>query len=483
MKYTINWYDVTFIAKNILILYPVKEEVMKKNRALFLTAVASGTMLNPLNSSMIALALHSIQKDFHLSFSTVSWLISSFYLASAVAQPVTGKLGDIFGRKKTFLTGLIVVALSAIGAPLASSFLMLLAMRLLQSIGSSAIYPSGMSLIRDHIKERQASALAVLSIFASAMVALGPTIGGFLIVLGNWPAIFWVNFPFILLSFILGWYMFPKDLKQDKSQIKGLLSHLDFLGIGYFAAGMVFFLWFLLSFETKIHYLSGIVGIIFFCLFAWRELRVKEPFIDIRIFRKHPKLSMVYIQFILLNIFFYCLFFGLPSYFQEGMGLSVEMSGLLMLFMSGVSILISSVTGKWIDRFGVNQPIMVGAFISIIGALSFMLFFIHSTFLGIGIILSIMGLSYGIGNVVLQVAMVKESPNAILGTTSGLFQTCRYLGSILASIILGLIFGEEITAESMKIIGQVLLVTGVISFLMSLWFSRETLNFRKMRHV
>ena len=138
---------------------------MKKNRALFLTAVASGTMLNPLNSSMIALALHSIQKDFQLSFTTVSWLISSFYLASAVAQPVTGKIGDIFGRKKTFLTGLILVALSAFGAPMSHTFLMLLVMRLFQSIGSSAIYPV-MSLIRDHIKERQASALAVLSIFA-----------------------------------------------------------------------------------------------------------------------------------------------------------------------------------------------------------------------------------------------------------------------------------------------------------------------------
>ena len=456
---------------------------MKKNRALFLTAVASGTMLNPLNSSMIALALHSIQKDFNLSFSTVSWLISSFYLASAVAQPVTGKIGDIFGRKKTFLTGLIIVAFSALGAPLASTFMMLLVMRLFQSIGSSAIYPSGMALIRDHIKDRQASALAVLSIFASAMVALGPTIGGFLIVLGNWPAIFWVNFPFIILSFLLGWYLFPKDRKQDKSHMKELLSHLDFLGIGYFAAGMVFFLWFLLSFDVKVHYLSGIVGIIFFGLFAWRELRVKEPFIDIRIFRIHPKLSMIYIQFIILNIFFYCLFFGLPSYFQEGMGLSVELSGLLMLFMSGISIIISSVTGKWIDRTGVNQPIMVGAFISIIGALAFMLFFVQSSYLGIGFILSIMGLSYGIGNVVLQVAMVKESPKEIIGTTSGLFQTCRYLGSILASIILGLIFGKGITAESMKIIGEVLLITGIISFLMSLWFSRETLNFRKMRHI
>ena len=172
----------------------------------------------------------------------------------------------------------------------------------------------------------------------------------FLIVWGNWPAIFWVNFPFIILSFLLGWYMFPKDIKQNKAHMKKLFSNLDFLGIGYFAAGMVFFLWFLLSFEGKIHYLSGVVGIIFFGLFVLRELRVKEPFIDIRIFKTHPKLSMVYIQFIFLNIFFYCLFFGLPSYFQEGLGLSVEMSGLLMLFMSGISIIISSITGKWIDR-------------------------------------------------------------------------------------------------------------------------------------
>lgn len=113
----------------------------KKSRAVFLTAVASGTMLNPLNSSMISLALHSIQHEFHLSFTTVSWLISSFYLASAVAQPVTGKLGDLIGRKRLFLFGLILVAVSAIGAPFAPTFMTLLVMRLFQSVGSSAIYP------------------------------------------------------------------------------------------------------------------------------------------------------------------------------------------------------------------------------------------------------------------------------------------------------------------------------------------------------
>lgn len=455
---------------------------MKKSRRLFITAVASGTMLNPLNSSMISLALHSIQKDFNLSFATVSWLISSFYLASAVAQPVTGKIGDIFGRKKTFLFGLILVALSALGAPLLTNFFMLLAMRLVQSIGSSAIYPSGMALIRDNIKERQASALAVLSIFASAMVALGPTIGGFLIVWGGWPAIFWVNSPFVLISFLLGWLIFPKDTKRSRETIKKLLSNLDLQGIVFFAAGMVFFLWFLLSFNTKVRYGAGLIGILFFGLFAWRELRFKEPFIDIRIFKFQPKLTMVYIQFIFLNVYFYCLFFGLPSYFQEVIGLSVENSGLVMLFMSGVSIIISSIAGKWIDKKGVNQPIIVGASISIIGACSFTLFFVNASYWTVGIILGIMGLSYGIGNVVLQVAMVKESPKAIIGTTSGLFQTCRYLGSILSSIILGLIFGEEISYEKMETVGKVLIFTGLLSFSLSLWFSKGTVKLLKIKH-
>jgi MFS family permease len=446
---------------------------MRKNRALFLTAVGSGTMLNPLNSSMISLALHSIQKDFHLSFATVSWLISSFYLASAVAQPVTGKIGDLIGRKKTFIAGLFLVAISAIGAPLSSTFLMLLVMRLFQSIGSSAIYPSGVSLIRDHIQERQASALSVLAIFASAMTALGPTLGGFLIVWGDWPAIFWVNFPFILISFILGWFIFPKDSLKERITFKSFFSHFDFLGIAFFSAGVVFLLWFLLSFEGKIHYLSGVVGVVFLLLFIWRELKIREPFIDIRIFVKHPQLSWVYIQFIFLNIFFYCLFFGLPTYFQDKMNLSTETTGLLMLFMSGFSILISPITGKWIDKSGVQLPIIIGAFLSIIGAIFFTLFFVEASYLKMGMILSLLGLSYGMGNVVLQAAMMKESPKAIIGTTSGLFQTCRYLGSILSSIILGLIFGKEVTGEHMKMLGAILICTGTISFLMSLWFSRN----------
>jgi MFS family permease len=445
---------------------------MKSNRTLFLTAVATGTMLNPLNSSMISLALHSIQKDFHLSFTTVSWLISSFYLASAVAQPVTGKIGDLIGSKKTFLVGLILVAISAIGAPLSTSFFMLIMMRLIQSIGSSAIYPSGVTLIRNHIRDRQASALAVLAIFASAMTSLGPTAGGFLIVWGDWPAIFWINFPFLIISFILGWFLFPKDQKKEKSNLKGILSHIDLIGIALFSVGIVFLLWFLLSFKTNIHFISGVAGIVLLAIFIWWELKAHEPFIDIRLFRSEPRLSWVYLQFICLNIFFYCLFFGLPSYFQDELQFSVKTSGLFMLFMSGASVLISPITGKWIDKIGVNQPISAGAFLLMIGGILFRLFFVHAPLLGMGFILIILGISYGILNVVLQAAMVKESPAGMIGTTSGLFQTCRYFGSILSSIVLGLVFGKAFTAGHMHFLGYILVLFGSLSFLMGLWFTK-----------
>jgi MFS family permease len=317
------------------------------------------------------------------------------------------------------------------------------------------------ALIRDQIKDRQASALSVLAIFSSAMTALGPTLGGFLIVWGDWPAIFWVNYPFVLMSLLLGWFLFPRDDKSEKIGMKNLLSQLDLLGIGFFAAGMVFLLWFLLSFESTIHFLSGVIGVLFFALFFWRELKAEEPFIDIQLFKTHPKLSWVYIQF------------GLPTYFQEEMKLSVENSGLLMLFMSGMSVIISPITGKWIDKVGVKKPIVVGSFISIIGAVFLTLFFVGANYWVIGFILAVLGLSYGIGNVVLQVAMMNESPKDIVGTTSGLFQTCRYLGSILSSIVLGLIFGKEISTGNMKILGIFLIFTGALSFLMSLKFSMK----------
>ncbi|MFS0654110.1 MFS transporter [Bacillus sp. 179-C3.3 HS] len=451
------------------------------NRKVFLTAIAFGTMLNPLNSSMMSLALHHIQHEFGLSFTTASWLISTFYLASAVTQPMSGRMGDhVVSRRTLFLFGLVLVAISAICAPFAQAFAVLIVIRVMQAIGSSAIYPSGVGLIRDHMKERQASALAVLSIFASAMTALGPTVGGFLMIVGGWPAIFLVNLPFILISYVLGHALFPKEQKKERLRFGETMRKLDLPGMLLFTATIVLLLSFLLSLAEGVQYVQAVLCLISAGAFIWWEYQVDDPFIQIRMFRKEKRLSLVYVQFIILNLFFYCLFFGLPSYFQDELGWRVEMTGLFMLCMSGISIIVSPLTGKWVDQGDERHPILASTVLMLAGSSALSFFFIPAPLWGKGVTLSLLGLSYGVGNVALQAAMLKASPQQMIGTTSGLFQTCRYLGSILSSAVLGMLFGDEIAGAHFERLGWILIFISLIGIGVSFYFSSIVIKEKAM---
>lgn len=445
-------------------------------RTLFLVAIGSGTMLNPLNSSMISLALHSIQNDFHISFTTVSWMVSAFYLASAIAQPVSGKIGDLIGRKVLFLSGLILVSLSAFMVPFTQSFFMLIFIRVIQAIGTSTLYPSGVALIQNNIKERQSSALAVLTIFASTTAGLGPTLGGVLLDLGGWRAIFLVNIPIVMIAICLGYFLFPKEVKEKKSikeTFKNVLSRLDIAGIALFSIAMIFILLFLLSAKESFNLEQFVLGLILMCIFIWHELRTRLPFIDIKLFLSNPKLSKVYLQFIILNFFNYILFFGLPSYFQDALHYSAKSTGLFMLFMSGIGIFISPLTGKWIDKSGTRVPLIMSSIFMLISAILLSVIFIQIPVIGKGIILSLAGISYGVGNVALQSSMFKESPPESIGTASGLFQTSRYLGSIFATVLLGMVFESTITSGQFKILGYVMVILGTISFLLNFVLNKE----------
>lgn len=444
----------------------------RKSRKLFLTTVATGAMLNPLNSSMIALALYSIQKDFGLSYLTVSWLISSFYIASAVAQPIAGRLGDLIGRRRMFLGGLVFVAISAIGAPLSPIFALLIMMRLFQAVGSGSIYPAGIGMIRDHIQERQGAALAFISMIMSSMAALGPTIGGALISWGGWEAIFLINLPILLYCFIAAWLILPKDEKRKNLGLRELREQMDVGGIFLFSAGIIGLLVFLLSFKTSLNIGAGIIGFVFLAWFVRHELKTNIPFINIRLFTSNRRLSFIYLQYMLQNLIYYSLFFGLPGYFQDGLQLSVSYSGMLMLFVSGMGIVIAPLAGRWVDKAGVHAPILLGNSLIVIGAVLLMLFFGHVPVFAMVLIISLIGAGCSFGNVTLQAAMLQEIPSDMIGVSTGLYQMCRHLGSTLSAVALGLIFGDYFTTEHFPNLILMLLTAGVVMLLLGISYSR-----------
>nr|WP_281171463.1 MFS transporter [Peribacillus kribbensis] len=432
----------------------------KKNFLLILT-VALGVLLNPLNSSMIAVALSRIQEDFSLSFTDASWLISTYYLASGIGQPVMGKLADAFGAKRMYIIGLLMIAVSAVAAPFSPSFGWLVGIRIIQAVGSSALFPSGMGMIRSSITENQAQALGVLSIFSSVSAAFGPSIGGFLVHFGDWPAIFVINFPIIIAGLILAIKILPKSKPSGKK------ASIDYAGIILFSFMIISWLLFLLGLENSFSIWKLILSVILTIIFYMAEKRRSEPFVNVIALKKNVNMSLVYVQFILVNIVFYSIFFGIPLYLQDFRHYDSKTTGLVMLSVAGFGMIVSPLTGRWIDRSGSKPPLLAGAFSIIAGSLLLTTVQGNSPILWLVFALSVLGLSNGFNNLGLQTALYAFVPPAETGAASGLFMTSRYIGTILSSSLLGILFGKHVTTAHLHTMALVSVVIGVLVLLLT----------------
>ncbi|MGX4585904.1 MFS transporter [Paenibacillus chitinolyticus] len=439
-------------------------------------SVGLGILLNPLNSSMVSVAIPNLQHVFQLDFTRVSWIIFSFYIASSIAQPVMGKASDLFGRRKIFLTGLVVAFLASILAPLSPNFGWLIGFRIVQSVGTSMMVGVGMAIVRMHITENQATALSVLSIFLSGAAAIGPFIGGILIHMWDWPAIFLVNIPFAVASFLLAWRTLPKDdpptsVTRDMS-IRKWLNVIDASGILLFAVGLVALLIGLLSAKSSGHLSLGnvifaLIGFLLLLAFVRHELKTTSPFIPIRTFAEYPAMTWVNVEFMLVNVLYYSLFFGIPSYLQTVRHVSEFDTGILMLSLGLCSLAVSPLAGRWIDKSGPRPALFLSAILMTFGSVWLVTLNPTSPVISVCLALIAFGISNGLNNVGMQAALFQSSPKEIIGVASGLFNTSRYLGTILSSLLIGTVMGGIFSFEGFRTLGIILTVISLSLVFMS----------------
>lgn len=419
-----------------------RQHGMKRRELLLISAVALGTLLNPLNTTMISVALARLQEEFALTFADVSWLISTYYLASAIGQPLMGKWSDLFGRKKVFMFGLLLVTVSSCLAPLSPGFGWLIGFRIIQALGSSALFPSGMGMIRSQITSNQAKALGVISIFSSTSAAFGPSLGGMLLHYGDWPLIFVCNFPFIIASFLLAWKLFPRDPK-----LTGRPSDMDWPGVGLFSATIFMWLLFFLSLADALSWwkLAVSVGLSFW-LYRY-ELSRSKPFINVAFLRKNMNVTFIYAQFILTNVAFYSIMFGIPSYLQRVQGMDPQKTGLVMLSIAGFSVIITPLVSRWIERSGSRPPLLAGTTLVVAGSLLLLLIQDQASVATIFSVLCVLGIANGFNNLGMQTALYDVVTKEETGVASGLFMTSRFVGTILSSSLLAALFGKNITTS------------------------------------
>ena len=431
-------------------------------------AVLAGTLLNPLNSSMIAVALVLIQSDFRVSVATASWLLSGFALAAAVAQPVMGRFADLFGPRRIFCTGLLLVGMASVLAPLAPSFGWLIACRVLQAFGTSAAYPAGLAIIRTVAPQGKAPAgtLGAINITSSVSVALGPVLGGFLAARAGWPAIFLVNIPITAAGLMLAMRWLPVDATPDRATlgasasrlavVRTVLSLIDLPGIALFSGMLASLLAFLLSLSSGPLWPLLPVTPIAAALLVLRERSVAEPFLNVRMLAMHRPLVGVYAQFAGVNIVFYAVFFSLPLWLERARGFESGLAGLLLLPVAGVGVLATPIAARLISRFGPGPALITGAGLLTVGSL--LLLVCNATtpvsvLLAVGIVL---GIPNGFNNLGLQAALYEHAPAQHMGAAGGQFQTFRYVGAILSTSLLGLAFGRTVTSHGLHLIAYVL---------------------------
>src|SRR5260221_9179577 len=156
----------------------------------FMAPLCLGSMLNPVNSTMISTALVTIARDFQATVAETGLLIGGLYITSAIAQPTMGRLADRLGARRVYLAGLYLIALAGIAGIFAPSLRALIWVRVLLGIGTSAAYPTAMKILRNQAARTTSveprMALGILSMSALSTVAVGPALGGVLNRVGGW---------------------------------------------------------------------------------------------------------------------------------------------------------------------------------------------------------------------------------------------------------------------------------------------------------
>ncbi|GIG22037.1 MFS transporter [Cellulomonas chitinilytica] len=401
-----------------------------------------GSLLNPVNSSMLAVALIPIGLALGAPPSDTVWLVSALYLATAVGQPVVGRLVDAYGPRPLYLTGAALVGLAGALGAVAPNLPVLVVARVLIGLGTCAGYPAAMYLIRSEGqrtgRNSPSGVLAALSVATQVTAVIGPTLGGLLIGVGGWRTIFTVNVPLAAASLVLGWRRLPRarvaadaepsDADGAPSLARG--ARLDVPGVVLFAATLTSAMLFLMDPQAAHAYLL-VVAAAAGVGFVLRERRAADPFIDLRLLGGNRPLIATYLRQVLTFTVSYAFLYGYTQWLEAGRGLSASAAGLLLLPMFVTGIVATSTAGR---RPKVRGKLVVGSLAQIAACLVLLLVVGSATPIWVLVLVAVVaGIPQGLNGLANQNALYHQADPARIGSAAGLLRTFTYLGALAAA--------------------------------------------------
>jgi len=390
-----------------------------------------------LDATIVNVALPSIQRDLNLSEGNLQWIVNAYTLVFGGFLLLGGRAGDLLGRKRLFLIGLVIFTGASLFDGLANSEGMLIAARSLQGLGAALISPAALSIIATTFKEgsERAKALGVWAAIAIGGSAVGLVLGGVLTQYFSWPWIFFVNVPVGIVTFVLSFRMIPES-RDERAE-----RNYDIAGAVTVTGGLMALVYAIVDAQQAGWGSAKTLG--FFGLaaallvtFVIVELRTKAPLVRLSIFRIRSLLTANIAMFLAMSGMFAMFFFN-TLYIQRVLGFGPLKAGVAFLPFSAGIMVSAGLASQFAPRLGVRPVAAVGFILSTAGLILLTQLPVHGSYLT-NVLPSILLSSLGMGAVFMPLTLIATTglEDADQGLASGLFNTSQQIGGALGLAIL-----------------------------------------------
>ncbi|MFD1864569.1 MDR family MFS transporter [Planococcus chinensis] len=345
----------------------------------------TGAFVAIFNQTLLNIALPSIMLDFGIEPSTAQWLVTAYMLVNGILIPASAYLIQRYSNRSIFIAAMSLFALGTLLAAVAPAFSILLAGRMVQAAGAALMMPLLMNVMLAAFPiEKRGSAMGIFGLVMVVAPAIGPTLSGFIIEHYSWRVLFWMVLPIALVPLALGIFKLKnltfqnRELSLDQASL--VLSSLGFGGIlyGFSSAGT--------SGWTDPVVMGTIgIGIVSLILFIFRQLKLDEPLLQIRIY-KYPMFALSSAISVVVSMSMFSAMILMPIYIQTIKGISPIDSGLLMLPGALVMGAMSPINGRLFDKYGAKVLAIPGLAIVVATTYMFSQLSLDSSFISIMLI-------------------------------------------------------------------------------------------------
>jgi EmrB/QacA subfamily drug resistance transporter len=390
-----------------------------------------------LDATIVNVALPSIQDDLHLSDGGLQWIVNAYTLVFGGFLLLGGRLGDLLGRKRLFLIGLVIFTGASLLDGLAGSEGMLIGARALQGLGAALISPAALSIISTTFKEgaERARALAVWAAIAIGGSAVGLILGGALTQYFSWPWIFFINLPVGIATFVLSLRLVPesRDVQAHRSY--------DFAGAATVTGGLMALVYAIVGAQSAGWTSTRTIGfftaaVVLLGAFVAIESRATAPLVRLSIFRVRSLLTANAAIFLAMSGMFAMFFFN-TLYIQQVLGYGPLEAGLAFLpFTAGIMVS-ASLASQFAPRIGVRPVAALGFLLAAAGLVLLTQLPVDGSY-AVNVLPALLLAALGMGGVFMPLTLIATTglANDDQGLASGLFNTSQQVGGALGLAVL-----------------------------------------------